>query len=411
MPVAFTMGFPAVIYMVIYRPEWLTIVPAKIFSGIDVFVFLAIPFFIMAGEIMSEFNITDRIIEFVDAVVGHVRGGLAQVNVFDSMFFGGVSGAALADIAALGSIVIPAMEKDGYSRKYAAALTAVTSLQGPIIPPSIIMVVYASIMGISVGAMFAAGIVPGVLLGLSDCVIVAFQAKARGFPKRETPFSLKRLIITFWKSMPALVIPALIVSGILGGVFTPTEAGAVTVFYGFFLGIFFLGGFHWNSIIRILKSTLTKTATLFIIVAFATLFSWVLAMENIPHAIGQFLLSITNNKYGVLFIMNIVFLFMGTWLETTAALILMGPIFAQILNGLGVHPLHYGIVMVVNLVIGLVTPPFGVCLFAVSSLSGCTIEEISKECFPFIMVNIGVLFLITYFPDLVLFVPRLFKLA
>ena len=411
MPIAFTMGFPAIIYMIIYRPEWLTIVPSRIFSGIDVFVFLAIPFFIMAGEVMLEFKITDRLIRFVDALVGHVRGGLAQVNVFDSMFFGGISGAALADIAALGSIVIPAMEKNGYPRKYAAALTAATSIQGPIIPPSIIMVVYASIMGASVGAMFAAGLVPGILLGLSDCLIVAIQSKRRGFPKRETPFSLKELITSFIKAVPALVIPAIIVSGILGGVFTPTEAGAVTVFYGFFLGFFFLGGFHWQSLIRILKSTMIKTATLFIIVAFASLFSWVLAMENIPQAVGQFLLSWTNNKYTVLLIMNLVFLFMGTWLETTASLILMGPIFAQILNSLGVHPLHYGIVMVLNLVIGLITPPFGICLFAVSALSGCTVEEVSRECFPFIMVNIGVLFLITYFPDLVLIVPRLLGLA
>jgi tripartite ATP-independent transporter DctM subunit len=410
MPIAFTMGFPSLLYILLYRPEWLAIVPNRIFTGMDVFVFLAIPFFIMAGEIMSEAKIADRIVHFIDAGVGHVRGGLAQVNVFDSMFFAGISGAALADIAALGSIVIPAMEKQGYPKKFSAALTAVTSIQGPIIPPSIIIVIYASIMGSSVGGLFAAGFIPGILLGLSDCVIVAVQSKRRGFPKRDTPFSLRALLVSFAKGLPALILPGIILGGILGGVFTPTEAGAIAVFYGFILGFFFLKELDFQAFIRILKSTIIKTCTLFLIVAFATIFSWVLAMENIPQLIGQYVFGWTDNKYLILFIMNLIFLFMGTWLETTAALILMGPVFAPVLLNFGIHPLHLGMVMIVNLTIGLITPPFGVCLFAVSSLSGCKVEDVSKEALPFILVNIGVLFLITYFPPVVLFVPKLIGL-
>lgn len=411
MPIAFTIGFPSILYIIIVNPEWLTIVPNRIFAGMNVFVFLAIPFFIMAGEIMSESKITDRIIKFTDSLVGHVRGGLAQVNVVSSMFFAGISGAALSDIAALGSVFIPAMEKNGYERKFAAAITATSSIQGPIIPPSIIIVIYASIMGASVGALFAAGIIPGVLIGLTDCLIVAVKAKKRGYPKRETKFSFKEVGISFGMGIPALILPGIILGGIIGGVFTPTEAGAAAVFYGLMLGFFFLRSLKPKSMIKILRSTMIKTGTLFIIVGFARIFSWVLAMEDVPQLISAHIFGWTDNIYLILFIMNIIFLFVGTWLETGAAIILLGPVFGPALVELGLHPVHLGMVMIINLTIGLITPPFGVCLYAASSISGCSVEDIAKEAFPYIMLDIGVLFLITYFPGIVMFFPKLFGLA
>jgi tripartite ATP-independent transporter DctM subunit len=411
MPIAFTIGFPSILYIVIKNPEWLTIVPSRLFSGMNVFVFLAIPFFVMAGEIMSESKITERIINFTDSLVGHVRGGLAQVNVVSSMFFAGISGAALSDVAALGSVFIPAMEKNGYEKKFAAAITATSSIQGPIIPPSIIIVIYAAIMGTSVGALFAAGIVPGVLIGLTDCLIVVVKSKKRGYPKRGTKFSFKEVGLSFVKGFPALILPGIIFGGIVGGVFTPTEAGAVAVFYGFLLGAFILRTIKTGSVIKILRETMIKTGILFIIVAFAKIFSWVLAMENVPELIGEYIFGWTSNVYVILFIMNLIFLFVGTWLETGAAIILLGPVFGPALVNLGLHPVHLGIVMIVNLVIGLITPPFGVCLFAVSSLSGCTVEEIAKEAFPYIMLDIGVLLLITYIPEVVMFLPRIFGLV
>jgi tripartite ATP-independent transporter DctM subunit len=411
MPIAFTIGFPSILYIIFTNPEWLTIIPSRLFSGMNVFVFLAIPFFIMAGEIMSESKITERIIRFTDSLVGHVRGGLAQVNVVSSMFFAGISGAALSDIAALGSVFIPAMEKNGYERKFAAAITATSSIQGPIIPPSIIIVIYAAIMGTSVGALFAAGIIPGVLIGVTDCLIVAVKAKKRGYPKRGTKFSLKEVGTSFVLGFPALILPGIILGGIMGGVFTPTEAGAVAVFYGLLLGFFLLRTLKLGAMAKILRETMVKTGTLFIIVAFAKIFSWVLAMEDVPQLIGEVIFGWTDNVIFILFIMNIIFLFVGTWLETGAAIILLGPVFGPALVNLGVHPVHLGMVMIVNLTIGLITPPFGVCLYAASSISGCTVEEISKEAFPYIMLDIGVLFLITYFPRVVLYFPRLFGLA
>ena len=411
MPIAFTIGFPCVIYIIMNNPDWLQVVPQRIFHGMNSFVFLAIPFFIMAGEIMTESKITDRIIQFSDSLVGHVRGGFAQVNVISSMFFAGISGAALSDVAGLGSVFIPAMVKNGYERKFAAAITATSAIQGPIIPPSIIIVVYAGIMGTSVGALFAAGIVPGVLIGVTDCIIVAVKAKSRGYPKRGTPFSIKEVLTSFIRAFPALVLPFIIMGGIMGGVFTPTEAAAVAVFYGLVLGFLFLRTLEPASLIRIFKDTVIKSATLFIIIAFAKVFSWVLAMENVPQLIGEHVFGWTDNIYIILFIMNIIFLFIGTWLEAGAAIILLAPVFGPALVNLGIHPVHFGMVLIVNLVIGLITPPFGIVLYAASSVSGCSIEEISKEAIPYILLDIFVLFLITYFPIVTLFFPRLFGLV
>lgn len=411
MPIAFTIGFPCVIYIIMNNPDWLQVVPQRIFHGMNSFVFLAIPFFIMAGNIMTESKITDRIIQFTDSLVGHVRGGFAQVNVLSSMFFAGISGAALSDVAGLGSVFIPAMEKNGYERKFAAAITATSSIQGPLIPPSIIIVVYAGIMGTSVGALFAAGIVPGVLIGVTDCIIVAVKAKLRGYPKRGTPFSIKETLTSFIRASPALVLPFIILGGIMGGVFTPTEAAAVAVFYGLVLGFLFLRTLEPASLIKIFKDTVIKSATLFIIIAFAKIFSWVLAMEDVPQLIGEHVFGWTDNIYIILFIMNIIFLFIGTWLEAGAAIILLAPVFGPALVNLGIHPVHFGMVLILNLVIGLITPPFGVVLYAASSVSGCSVEEISKEAIPYILLDIFVLFLITYFPIVTLFFPRLFGLV
>jgi tripartite ATP-independent transporter DctM subunit len=364
----------------------------------------------MAGELMNEAKITDRIIRFADSLVGHVRGGLAQVNVVSSMLFAGISGAALSDIAGLGSFFIPAMEKDGYDRKFAAAITSTSSIQGAIIPPSIIVVIYAAIMGVSVGALFAAGIIPGILIGLTDCTVVAVKAKRRGYPKRKSPFSFRKAAGSFAHAAPALLLPLIIIGGIIGGVFTPTEAAAVAILYGLIFG-WTLKRLRAGAIWRILKDTVLKSSTLFLIVAFANIFSWVLAMEDVPRLIGENLLGWSDNIYLVLFAVNVLFLFVGTWLETGAAIILLAPVFGPALVELGVHPVHLGMIMIVNLVVGLITPPFGIILYAASSISGCRIEEISREALPYIAIDIVVLFLITYFPAVTLFFPRLFGLV
>jgi tripartite ATP-independent transporter DctM subunit len=410
LPIAFAMGFPSLIYIIVYNPDWLRVVPSNLFSGMNSFVFLAIPFFVMAGEMMNEAKITDGIIEFTDSLLGHVRGGMAHVLVVSEMFLSGVSGSAIADIAALGSFFLPAMDKSGYTKRFSAAIMGIASLQGPIIPPSLIMIIYASVVGVNVGALLIAGIVPGVLFALCDCIIIALQAKKKNLPKRGTPFSLKIVFKTFWKGIPALILPIIILGGIIGGVVTPTEAGAIAVFYGLALSIFLYRSLKYGAFIRILRSTAMKTGTLFIIVAFAKIFSWVLAMENVPALVGKYVFGWTNDVYLLLFILNLILLFVGTWLETAAAIILLAPVFVPPLVGMGLHPVHLGLVIVVNLTIGLITPPFGVALFAVSSLSGLSIEEIAKEALPYMIANIGVLLILTYVPSISLFVPRWFGL-
>ena len=411
LPIAYTIGFPSMIFVMLQDEALLRIVPRRMFYGINSFVFLAIPFFILAGEIMSEAKITDKLMDLADALVGHVRGGLAQVNVVTSMFFAGISGAALSDVAGLGSVMIPAMEKAGYDRKFAAAITATSSIQGPIIPPSIIIVVYASIMGTSVGALFAAGLIPGVLIGLSDCAIVALKAKKRNYPKRNSRFSIRVLFISFIAAIPALIMPLIILGGILGGIFTPTEAGAVAAGYGLILAMVFYRSLGWKTLWKIIGSTVRKSANLFIIIAFANVFSYVLAMENIPQLVGDLLFGWTDNIVLILLAVNLILLFVGTWLETGAAIILMAPIFGPMLVQMGLNPIHIGMIMIVNLTIGLITPPVGVCLYAAANVSGCKISEIAKEAMPYIGLDIAVLLAITFIPQLVMFLPRLIGLA
>lgn len=407
LPIAFTIGFPSMLYVMLQDASLLRIVPRRMFYGINQFVFLAIPFFILAGEVMSESKITDRLMGFADALVGHVRGGLAQVNVITSMFFAGISGAALSDVSGIGSVMIPAMEKAGYDRKFAAAITATSSIQGPIIPPSIIIVIYASIMGTSVGALFAAGLIPGILIGLSDCFIIAVKAKKRNYPKRDSRFSFRHLAASFVAAIPALVMPLIVLGGIMGGVFTPTEAGAVAALYGTILAMLFYRTIGWDALWSIIRRTVRKSVNLFIIVAFASVFSYVLAMENIPRLIADAMFGWTGNVFITLILVNLVLLFVGTWLETGAAIILMAPIFGPMLVALGLSPVHVGMVMIVNLTIGLITPPVGVVLYAAANVSGCKISAISKEALPYILLDIGVLLTITFVPQLVLFLPRL----
>ncbi len=411
LPIAYTLGFPPIVFMYLRDLPILRIVPQRMFYGMNSFVFLAIPFFILAGEIMSESKITDRLITFADALVGHVRGGLAQVNVIASMFFAGISGAALSDVAGLGSVLIPAMKKSGYEKKFAAAITATSAIQGPIIPPSIIIVVYAAIMGTSVGALFAAGLVPGVLIGLTDCLIVAVKAKKRGYPKSSDRFSLRVAVRAFFAAIPALIMPLIILGGIIGGVFTPTEAGAVAVFYGLGMAFLYFRTMNLKMLWELIGRTVRKSASLFIIIAFANVFSYLLATENVPRAIGALLLNWTDNTILILLVINLFLLFVGTWLETGAAIILLAPVFGPILVSLGFHPVHIGMVMIVNLTIGLITPPVGVCLYAAASVSGCKVSEIAREALPYIILDIGVLMLITYVPEIVMFFPRLFGLV
>ncbi len=405
-PVAVCLGITAVAGLVAMDVP-LVLAAQRVFTGMDSFPLMAVPFFVLAGELMNKGGTTQRLIDFSFALVGRVRGGLAHTNVVASMFLAGISGSAVADASALGSIMIPGMERHGYSRAFASALTAAASTMGPIIPPSIFMIIMGVSTGVSVGGLFAAGIVPGVLMGLSMMAISSIVAKRRNYPRDEQPFSLKRFAAATWKGLPALLAPGIILGGILGGVFTPTEAAVVVVFYALFLGFFVYRELKLADLPRILVSTGMTTAVLLFIIAMANVFAWVLAAEQIPQGVAKGMLSISTNPMVILLIINVFLLIVGMFMEGGAAIIILAPTLMQVAKMVGIDQLHLAFIMVFNIVIGLLTPPMGVCLFVVCGIARLPLSEIMRELWPFLFTVLGLLLLATYMPAMVLTIPRM----
>lgn len=408
-PLSFNMGITSLIYFVLAN-QALSTIPGMMFEGVKTFVFLAIPLFMLAGKIMNETGVTDRIISLANAFVGHFRGGLAQVNVAASMLFAGCSGSALADISGLGSIEIPMMERSGYKRDFACAITAASAIQGPLIPPSISMVLFGAIANVSIGALLLGGAVPGFLMGASDMIVNYFVSKKRNFPVNSKRPSFKELVIQFKGAILAILMPVIIMGGILGGIFTPTEAAAVGVAYAILVSFLTKHKISKTAMILMLKDVAKSSATIYLLIATSTIFGWILAFEQIPNTIVTIISNITTNPYGIMFVINIVLLIWGLWMDTTPAIILLGPILLPLVTSVGIHPVHFGVVMVANLVIGLITPPYGVALFLTSIVGKVKLEILSKAILPYLLINLLVLFLITYFPQLVLILPKLFHL-
>jgi len=411
-PIGFTLGLTSLFAIVKTDAlVLLNIVPQRFFSGIDMFPIMAMPFFMIAGDLMNRCKITDSLIEFSNSLVGHIRGGLAHSNIVASIFFAGITGAAVADSAALGSVLIPAMKKDGYDEDFSAAITAASSIIGPIIPPSTIMVIYGSIMGVSIAGLFAAGILPGILIGLLLMVMTYFIAKKRGYPKFEKRTTLSEKWKVFKKSFLALILPIIILGGILSGLFTPTEAAAISVLYAFFIGFFVTKTLKISDLPDIFLKCAKNTGIIFLLMSAASILSFFLASENIPELIANMMLAISENKLIILFLINILLLLVGMFMDITAALLILAPILAPLAIKLGVDPLHFAIIMIVNLNIGLMTPPLGACLFVVCGITGLPIERVAKEIMPFILMEVLALFVITFWPTFTLFVPKLFGFA
>ncbi|WP_319562643.1 TRAP transporter large permease [Marispirochaeta sp.] len=406
-PIAFVLGISSLIYFLFFGNIPLIVIGQKLYTGTDNYVLLAIPFFVLAGELMNRTRITDDLVNFAKALVGRIPGALAQVNIVTSIFFAGLTGAAVADTAAIGSLLIPAMKKEGYSPAYAAAVTTTSSIIGPIIPPSIIVVIYATATMESVGALFIGGFVPGILIGLGLMLIAFLFALKYKHPRRTTRMPAREFYLTAKNSILGLLCPLIIVGGILSGVFTPTEAAAVACAYALIIGVFVFKNLSLKDILESFgKSTITSGVILLIITT-AILFSTVLTIEKVPEALAEFMVSLTTNKYVFLLIINVFLLFMGMILETGANVILLAPILLPIAQLYGINSLHFALIMLVNLNIGLTTPPLGVCLFTAAPIAGVKFEKIAKAALPFIAIEIVVLLLITYLPDMVLFLPRI----
>tara|TARA_B100000745_G_scaffold114434_1_gene73784 strand:+ start:776 stop:2071 length:1296 start_codon:yes stop_codon:yes gene_type:complete len=390
------------------QPRDLALLYRNVYNGMDSFPLMAIPFFMLAGVLMNRGGITARLIEFSQAIMGHFRGGLAHVNILSSMLFAGLSGSAVADTSAIGSMLIPAMVKNGYTRKFSAAITAASSVIGPIIPPSGIMIIYSYVMGESVAALFLAGIIPGILVGLGLMLMTWVMAQRYDFPvatKRSTWSERGNASI---KAFFPLLTPVIILGGILGGIFTPTEASAVAVAYALIVSLFILKSMTVRDLPKILTEAAMVSSVVLLLVGAAMAFKTVVSLSHAPEILAAWILSLSDNPLILLFLINLLLFVVGMFLDAGPAIIILAPILGPIFINLGVHPVHFAIIMSVNLTVGLATPPMGLVLFVASSVSGERIESISKAILPFLAVEVVVIFMITYIPAVSLAIPRYF---
>lgn len=380
--------------------------PQKMFGGMNSFVLLCVPGFILAGNLMNQGGITYRIIDFANSLVGHIRGGLGQANIVASMVFAGISGTATADSASLGAILIPAMEREGYDTDFSCAVTAASSCIGPIIPPSLPMIVAGTLTGLSVTKLFVAGVVPGLMLGFGMMLVCGSISRKRSYPKREQqgwPERRKAFFGAFW----ALLMTVIILYGIMGGICTPTEASILAVVYALIVGTLVYRELPIKEIPVIVRESACTTTSILMLIGFANVFAWVLSREQIPTLVANAMLGLTQNKYLILLMINILLLFVGTFMETNAALAILFPTLLGVATKVGVDPIHFAIITVLNLVLGLTTPPVGVCLFITSTVGKISLGKVAKAVLPFLAVNLMVLMLVTYCPALTLWLVGL----
>lgn len=408
MPIAFSLGVSSLLYLMTNGMS-LTLVAQKMTVSLDSFVFVALPLFILCGELMNTGGLTRRLVNFSKVLVGRLKGGLAHVNVVVSMLFGGVNGLATADTVAIGSVMIPAMEEEGYTTDFSTAITVASSTIGAIIPPSILMIIYGSVTNVSIGKLFMGGLIPGVALGLAQMGYVAYLGRSKKhsheIPKGEV---LDRA--TMWKyfkeGLPTVLLPLVIIGGISSGIVTATESAALAVVIAIVLGLV-SKELKLRDLPKIFWRSAKNVGSVMIILSASTIFAYILTQERVPQMVVGVLLNITDNKYLILLILNLFMLFVGTFMDSTPACTILAPILLPILTSLGMDPVHVGVFMCFNLVMGLTTPPVGSCLYLASGISKLSVERISKAMIPFFIINTAVLLLVTYVPASVTFLPGL----
>jgi tripartite ATP-independent transporter DctM subunit len=411
-PIAISLGLTAIGIMYwMGGADLLIMFGQRAYFGTASFPLLAVPFFILAGNLMNTGGITQRIFGVAQLCVGRIHGGLGHVNVIASMIFAGMSGSAVADAAGLGVVEIRAMTKAGYSTRFSAAITAVSSTIGPIIPPSIPFVIYGSLTNVSVGDLFLAGIIPGLLMGIALMVVISLLARRRSLPRLMERPSGREAWRILGESIPALLMPPFIVGGILGGWFTPTEAAVAASIYAMFLGVAFYRELRCADLPGVLWDSAKQTVQVMFIIAAASPFGWVLIQQQIPNAIIDAVLHISSTPWVILLMVNGILLVLGMFIEGIAIMIITFPIFMPLIQQLQVDPTHFGVIVVLNLMIGLVTPPVGMALYAVSAISNVSMGELFAEMWPYVVALVVVLFVVTYAPDLVMWMPRTFGFA
>lgn len=408
-PIALAMGGAGMLAMAIDGSLSLLSVPQRFFDGINSFPLMAVPFFILAADLMTASGITTALLRFAAAMVGHVRGGMGHVNVVTSVMFAGISGSALADAAGPGAIETRMMAKSGYDKSYAAALSAATATIGPIIPPSIVMVIYAlTDSRVTVAGLFLAGVVPGLLMGLALMAVNHYLSVKRGYGSVGVEPRWSQRLQALWKALPVLIMPIIIIAGILTGMFTPTEASAVAVFYALFIGLFVTRTLNTRLIVKVLLQSGLVTSAALIIISMASLFAWLLTLLQIPQAIGAAIGSMTTDPVQIMLIVMVFVLICGLFIDTLPAVILLVPVLAPLSDQFGIHPLHFAMAIVLNLTVGLATPPVGGVLFVMSSVARLKIEELSRAILPFLAALLVVLLAVVLFPPLSTWVPEFF---
>jgi C4-dicarboxylate transporter DctM subunit len=408
-PIAFalSLGAFAVLWMTgFFVPE---LVVQRIFAGMDSFPIMAIPFFVLAGALMESGGISTRLVRFSSALVGWITGGLGHVAVVAAMFFAGISGSAVADTAAISTTMIPMMRRRGYDAGFAAGLIASAGVIGPIIPPSIPMVLYGTIAGVSIGSLFLGGIVPGVLMGLGLMLVVYVIARRRGFPKEQTRPSVVEIGKAFVPASGALIMPFIIVGGILSGVFTATEAAVVAAVYSLVVGKFVYRELAWRELPDILFRSGITTAMVLIIVGVANLVSFVLAMNQIPQAVAAFFASTFTTQLAILLVINVLLLVVGCFIDGGSAIIIFTPVLMPLVVKMGIDPVFFGVMMTINLMIGTITPPVGLSLYVAGGVARLNVEQMSRAVLPFLALEVAVLAVVTLFPGLVLALPHMFR--
>ncbi|MBN2396404.1 MAG: TRAP transporter large permease [Candidatus Atribacteria bacterium] len=407
-PIAVALGLSSAIVLYDIMKIPLIVVPQRMFTAIDSFSFLAVPFFMLAGSFMSSGGVTKRLISFANSLVGFIRGGLALVVAVAGMFFAAISGSSAATTAALGATLLDEMEKTGYEKTFSAAIIAAGGTTGIVIPPSITLVVFGVSAGVSIGDLFLGGFAPGILMGITMCILSYFLCKKKGI-KAQGKFNFIEILKSFKDSILALMMPVIVLGGIYGGIFTPTEAAAVAAVYGLIIGMFVFKELKLKDLPRVMLRATISTTLIMFIVGGANLFGWILTNAQVPHKVATYMSSISDNPTVFLMLLNVLLLFVGTLINASAAVVILVPIILPVALSYGIDPVFLGVLMIVNLAIGCITPPVGLDLFVVSGITGISIEKISKAVLPYIIVLLIDLVILTYFPQIILFVPNLLR--
>lgn len=405
-PIAFSLGLSTTLYFIIFNKDLLQVVPQMLFAGMDSYTLIALPLFILMGQLMNESKITSRLIDYCLIFIGNIRGGLGIVNVISSMLFGGISGSSVSDTASIGSILIPEMKKRGYPEEYAAGLTVASSTMGMIIPPSIPMVLYAVTAQESVGRLFLGGVFPGIMVGVFQLLITIVISNKNSFPRENKIVSFDTILKMTAKNSYILFMPFFVVGSVILGIATPTESAALGVFYALIIGLFLIKSLNLKRIVKALKSAVLTSAKIMIIIAFSKIFIWVLAFERVPDELSETISSLGLNSTSMLLLFVVIILISGTFIDVSPAILLFTPVFLPSIIQLGVSPILFGVVLVIGLAVGACTPPVGNCLNVCAIITGLSIGKIFKGAAPFLIANVVTLIIIVLFPKIVTWLPE-----